>query len=84
MGLAGLVAFSGGAGFQATSSLLAGVALVTALFWQPSPALSVRLEKVWGALAVALVVRAVALWFLQGGDVVIPVDDVSRMHCEMG
>jgi transglutaminase-like putative cysteine protease len=76
MGLAGLVAFSGGAGVQPVSSLLAGAALVLSLFWLPRPETSARLEKVWGALALILVARALLLWFEPGGDVVVPVVDL--------
>ena len=76
MGLTGLVAFAGGAGFEPVSTTLAAVALVTALFWQPSPELSSALEKVWLPLAVLLVARALVYVFAIGGDVVIPVVDL--------
>mgnify|MGYP001814977003 CR=1 FL=1 len=76
MGLAGLVAFSGGAGVQPISSILAGGALVLSLFWLPQAETSARLEKVWGAVALVLVARAVLLWFQPGGDVVVPVVDL--------
>ncbi|NNK62609.1 MAG: DUF3488 domain-containing protein [Gemmatimonadetes bacterium] len=76
MGLSGLLAFSGGAGVQPVSSLLAGGALVLSLFWLPAPETSARLEKVWGAVALVLVARAVLLWFEPGGDVVVPVVDL--------
>ena len=42
MGIAALVAFAGGAGFEPLSAVLASIALVTALFWQPDPDLSRR------------------------------------------
>ncbi len=76
MGLAGLVAFSGGAGFEPLSAALAAAALLTALFWHPSPELSSRLEQVWVPLAAILVVRALYHVFFVGDDVVIPVVDL--------
>lgn len=76
MGLAGLLAFAAGAGFQPISALLAGVALLCALFWQPSRALSLRLEPIWLPVAALLVVRALWHVFLIGDDVVIPVVDL--------
>ena len=47
MGLAGLLAFAAGAGFEPVSSALALIALVVALFWHPSQHTSVRMEPVW-------------------------------------
>lgn len=76
MGLAGLAAFAVGAGFEPISASLATVALLLALVWQPSPELSVRLEKVWGPLAILLVVRAIVYVFLVDSDVVMPVVDL--------
>jgi hypothetical protein len=76
MGLAGLMAFAGGAGFEPLSASLAAVALVTALFWHPDPELSQRLERVWLPLATVLVARALFHVFLVRDDVVIPVVDL--------
>lgn len=76
MGLAGLLAFAGGAGFEPLSTLLAGTALVTALFWHPSSELSARLEHIWVPLAGLLVLRALFHVVMVGGDVVIPVVDL--------
>lgn len=76
MGLAGLLAFAAGAGFQPISALLATVALVAALFWQPSRALSIRLEPIWLPVAGLLVMRALWHIFLIGDDVVVPVVDL--------
>ena len=76
MGLAGLVAFAGGAGFEPLSAALAGVALIVALFWQPEAALSERLERVWLPLAAVLAARALLHVFVIGDDVVIPVIDL--------
>lgn len=76
MGLAGLVAFAGGAGLEPISAGLAGSALLLSLFWQPTAALSTRLEKLWGPLALLLVLRALAWVFLFDGDVVMPVVDL--------
>lgn len=76
MGLSGLVAFAGGAGFEPLSASLAAVALLAALFWQPEPELSRRLERVWLPLATVLVLRALFHVFLVRDDVVIPVVDL--------
>jgi transglutaminase-like putative cysteine protease len=76
MGLAGLVAFAGGAGFEPISALLAALALLTALFWHPEPEISARLERIWLPLATVLVVRALFHVFLVRDDVVIPVVDL--------
>lgn len=76
MGLAGLLAFAGGAGFEPISALLAAVALVAALFWQPSHTLSLRMEPVWLPVAALLVGRAVWHVVIVGDDVVIPVVDL--------
>jgi transglutaminase-like putative cysteine protease len=76
MGLAGLLAFAAGAGFEPLSALVAGAALVSALFWQPSRAVSARLEPVWLPVAALLVVRALWHVFFVGDDVVIPVVDL--------
>ena len=76
MGLAGLVAFAGGAGFEPLSAVLAAVALVVALFWQPDPHVSRRLERLWLPLATFLVIRALLHVFVVRGDVVIPVVDL--------
>lgn len=76
MGLASLLGFARSAGFEPLSVILAGCALVLALFWHPSSRTSARMERVWLPLAVLLVVRAVyhVLWVR--GDVVIPVVDL--------
>ena len=76
MGIAGLVAFAGGAGFEPLSASLATIALVTALFWHPDANLSLRLERIWLPLATLLVVRALLHVFVIGDDVVIPVVDL--------
>jgi transglutaminase-like putative cysteine protease len=76
MGLAGLLAFAGGAGFEPLSTLLAAAALLLALFWHPTPGGSRTLERLWLPLAALLVVRALAHVFFLGGDVVIPVVDL--------
>lgn len=76
MSLAALVAFAGGAGFEPVSASLGTLALLVALFWQPSPELSRRLERVWLPLAGLLVARALLHFFVLGGDVVIPVVDL--------
>ena len=76
MGVAGLIAFAGGAGFEPFSALLAIVALGAALFWHPDPELSARLERVWLPLATLLVVRALFHVLVVRDDVVIPVVDL--------
>jgi transglutaminase-like putative cysteine protease len=76
MGLAGLLAFAAGAGFEPISAFIAGVALITALFWHPSRSLSARLEPVWLPVAALLVARALWHVFFVGDDVVIPVVDL--------
>lgn len=76
MGLAGLTAFAGGAGFEPVSALPAAAALTAALFWQPSPRLSSRLERIWVPLAAILVVRALYHVIVVGDDVVVPVVDL--------
>ncbi len=76
MGLAGLVAFAGGAGFEPLSAILAAIALTTALFWHPDPELSHRMERIWLPLATLLVIRALVHVFVTQDDVVIPVVDL--------
>lgn len=75
MGLTGLLAFAGGAGFEWFSALLATVALIVAFFWHPGPELSARLERLWLPLATLLVIRALYVVFIDG-DIVIPVVDL--------
>jgi transglutaminase-like putative cysteine protease len=76
MGLCGLIAFAGGAGFEPISTLLATAALLTAFFWQPDEALSARLERIWLPLASLLVLRATLHVAFIRGDIVIPVVDL--------
>ena len=76
MGLAGLLAFAAGAGFEPVSSALALIALVLALFWHPSRLTSVRMEPVWLPVAALLVARAAWHVAVVGDDVVIPVVDL--------
>jgi len=76
MSLAGLLAFVGGAGVEPLSAVLATAGLVLAFFWQPSPALSDRLERAWLVLALILVVRALFHFFVIEDDIVIPVVDL--------
>jgi transglutaminase-like putative cysteine protease len=76
MGLAGLLAFAAGAGFEPIAAFVAGTALIGALFWQPSRATSLRLEPVWLPVAALLVTRALWHVFVVGDDVVIPVVDL--------
>ncbi|HKJ00794.1 MAG TPA: DUF3488 and transglutaminase-like domain-containing protein, partial [Longimicrobiales bacterium] len=76
MSMAGLVAFAGGAGVEPVSALLAAVALVVALVWQPDRAQSARMERIWLPLATILVIRALLHVFVIRDDVVIPVVDL--------
>jgi len=76
MGVAGLVGFAGGAGFEPLSAALAALALGTAFFWQPDPDLSARLERIWLPLATLLLIRALVHVFVIRDDVVIPVVDL--------
>jgi len=76
LGISGLIAFAGGAGFEPLSALLAALALGTALFWHPDPELSSRMERVWLPLATLLVIRALFHVFVVRDDVVIPVVDL--------
>ncbi len=76
MGLSGLVGFAGGAGFEPVSAVLAGAALLAALWWHPDKAFSARLERVWLPLAAILVARALFHVFVVRDDVVIPVVDL--------
>ncbi len=76
MGLAGLVAFAGGAGFEPVATVLSTVALLTALFWHPDAQTSSRLERVWLPVAALLVIRALYHMFVVHDDVVIPVVDL--------
>lgn len=76
MAMASLLAFAGGAGLEPFSAILAGSGLVIALMWQPSPALSTRMERLWLPLALLLVARALYHFFLIRDDIVIPVVDL--------
>jgi transglutaminase-like putative cysteine protease len=76
MGVAGLVAFAGGAGFEPLSAFLATIALGTALFWHPDPERSARMERFWLPLATLLVARALWHVFVIEDDIVIPVVDL--------
>jgi protein-glutamine gamma-glutamyltransferase len=76
MGIAGLLAFAGGAGFEPVTTALAFAALVAGLFWHPDAAFSARMERLWLPLATLLVARALVHVFVIRGDVVIPVVDL--------
>lgn len=76
MSLASLLAFAGGAGLVALSAILTALGLGLALFWQPSPELSAKMERVWLPVALLLVARALVHVFLVRDDVVIPVVDL--------
>mgnify|MGYP002624164974 FL=1 len=76
MGLAGLLAFAGGAGLEWFSALLATAALIVAFFWHPDAQLSARLERLWLPLATLLVIRALVHVVVIQDDIVIPVVDL--------
>jgi transglutaminase-like putative cysteine protease len=76
MGLSGLLAFAGGAGFEPVSAILAGTVLLLALWWHPEAKLSARLERLWLPIAAVLVARALFHVFVVRDDVVIPVVDL--------
>ena len=76
MGLAGLTAFAGRAGFEPMPATLAIIALGVALFWHPEKELSHRLERVWLPLAALLAGRALFHFFVVRDDIVIPVVDL--------
>jgi len=76
MGIAGLLAFAGGAGFEPVTTVLAFLALVAGLFWHPDAEWSRKMERVWLPLATLLVLRALFHVFVIRGDVVIPVVDL--------
>lgn len=76
MGLAGLLAFAGGAGAEPLSAMVAALALLLALAWQPGRSLSSRLERIWIPVAILFVARALFHVFVVRDDVVIPVVDL--------
>lgn len=76
MSLASLLAFAGGAGLVAVSALLTTLGLVIALFWQPSPEFSAKMERLWLPVALLLVARALIHVLVIKDDVVIPVVDL--------
>ena len=76
LALGGLVAFAAGAGFEPISASLAGLALLTALFWQPSQAAARRLQRIWVPIAVVMVVRVAIALIVGGTDIVVPVVDL--------
>lgn len=76
MALSGLVAFAGSAGVEPLSAALAGLALLVALLWLPSPEMSKRMEQIWLPLASLLAVRALYHVLVVGDDVVVPVVDL--------
>jgi transglutaminase-like putative cysteine protease len=76
MGLAGLVAFAGGAGFEPVAVFTAGACLVAALFWQPEPGTSTRLQRAFAVFAVVLVARAAYAVLAGDGDRLVPMVDL--------
>jgi transglutaminase-like putative cysteine protease len=76
LSLTALAAFTGGAGFQPATALVAASVLVAVLIHPPGYELGRRLERLLGPLAVVLVLRVAAHAILLGDDVVIPVVDL--------
>jgi transglutaminase-like putative cysteine protease len=76
MSMASLLAFAGGAGVAPLSAILAAGGLTLALFWQPGPDMSERMERAWLPLAALLLVRALFHVLVVKDDVVVPVVDL--------
>jgi protein-glutamine gamma-glutamyltransferase len=76
MGLAALIAFLSGAGFETPFQIIALASLVVGMIWQPSVRNHDRLEAVLRLVAVALAVRAVLIVLTTPEDVVLPMVDV--------
>jgi len=76
MGLAGLAAFAGGAGFEPLAVFAAAVFLVAALFWQPELETSARLQRAFAVIAILLVARAGYDVLLTDGDRLVPMVDL--------
>jgi transglutaminase-like putative cysteine protease len=76
MALASLLAFSGGAGLEPLTAILAGAGLVLGFFWQTSPAQAAAMERIWLPVALFLLLRALVHGFLIRDDVVVPVVDL--------
>jgi len=76
MALASLLAFSGGAGLEPFTAVLAGAGLVLAFFWQPDPSRASAMERIWLPVALLLLLRALVHGFLIRDDIVVPVVDL--------
>jgi len=76
MTLSGLLAFGASAGVEPLSAIPAGVVLLASLFWRPSSTTVEWLERVTVPLAILLVIRALLIATVFGGDVVVPVVDL--------
>lgn len=76
LGLASLMAFVSGAGFESPLPALAGGSLLLALVWEPSVQIHERLEWMSRLVAVALALRAVHYILTVPEDVVMPLVDV--------
>ena len=76
MGFAALVAFLSGAGLETPLQVIALVALLVGLVWQPSARRHEQLEAVWRLAAIALAFRAILVVLTTPEDVVLPMVDV--------
>lgn len=76
MGLAAVVAFVAGAGFESLMPVFAAVVLVIALFWAPPAHRQRQLDYVWRAIALLLAVRALYHVFTSPEDIVLPMVDL--------
>jgi transglutaminase-like putative cysteine protease len=76
MSVAGVTAFLSGAGFDSIAAVPTLLALILALFWQASPAATVRLERILLGLSILLAGRALYHVFFLPDDVVIPMADL--------
>src|SRR2546430_3131346 len=76
MCISGVVAFLSGAGLDSIAAIPVLLALFVALYWQASPAATVRLERVLLGASILLAVRALYHVFVVPDDVVIPMADL--------
>jgi protein-glutamine gamma-glutamyltransferase len=76
MGLAAVVAFIAGAGFESLMPLVAGAVLLIAMIWAPPAHTQKTLDLVWRSIALLLTARAVYNIFVTPEDIVLPMVDL--------
>lgn len=76
LALIAVLGFVSGAGLDAPSAVPAAVVLLAAVFVRPAERLTERLEPLWRAAALLLVVRALLRVVAGGGDPVLPMVDL--------